>query len=137
MRMPRHVDKRSLGLIAGVEICLRRARALPKRPHGRPPKGRNRARRMPPPPRPASNGTASSSVLTDEPVIAAQSTPAASAPQPRSGPRPATATRRPPSQSRTPATTINYAYLMRDIRSLAVLAPTMVVVLILAFIFLH
>jgi hypothetical protein len=38
---------------------------------------------------------------------------------------------------KAPAVTINYQYLHRDINRLAVLAPAMVVLLIIAFIFLH
>jgi hypothetical protein len=38
---------------------------------------------------------------------------------------------------KAPAVTINYQYLHRDINRLAVLAPAMVVLLVIAYIFLH
>jgi hypothetical protein len=54
------------------------------------------------------------------------------------GPAVATHARRNPNLvRRSPAITINYEYLRHDIRYLAVLAPTMIVLLMLAFVFLH
>ncbi|MGH2448176.1 MAG: hypothetical protein ACRDFS_06185, partial [Chloroflexota bacterium] len=38
---------------------------------------------------------------------------------------------------RLPSTTINYGYLRRDLMTLAVLAPSMVVLVLIAFLFLH
>ncbi|MDQ2741016.1 MAG: hypothetical protein M3Z66_01760 [Chloroflexota bacterium] len=45
--------------------------------------------------------------------------------------------RGPASARRTPTLVVNYQYLRRDIRSLAVLAPTMIVLLVIAFFVLH
>jgi len=58
--------------------------------------------------------------------------PTAAAPAAARSRRPTTASSR-----RTPTTTINYHYLRRDLRTLGVLAPGMVVVLVVAFIVFH
>lgn len=66
----------------------------------------------------------------------APSAPAAVGAEP--APRmPAATVRRAQSARRAPVTTINYAYLGRDLRSLAILAPSMVILVIIAFIFIH
>jgi len=45
--------------------------------------------------------------------------------------------RGPAAARRTPTLVVNYQYLRRDIRSLSILAPTMIVLLIIAFFVLH
>jgi len=56
----------------------------------------------------------------------------------RNGTTSAARTRRGPAAARrTPTLVVNYQYLRRDIRSLSILAPTMIVLLIIAFFVLH
>lgn len=50
---------------------------------------------------------------------------------------PAATVRRPQTARRAPVTAINYAYLRHDLKTLAVLATSMVVLVIIAFIFIH
>jgi hypothetical protein len=38
---------------------------------------------------------------------------------------------------KAPGVTFNYEYLRRDMKRLAILAPSMIVILVLAFVFLH
>lgn len=45
--------------------------------------------------------------------------------------------RRAPTARRSPAAVMNYAYLRRDLRALGILAPAMIILVILAFIFIH
>jgi len=49
----------------------------------------------------------------------------------------ARARRGPAATRRTPTLVVNYQYLRRDIRSLSILAPTMIGLLIVAFFVLH
>lgn len=105
---------------------------MPKKVHNRPNRAKNRARR---PQRPA--GTAPEAVETPTEVSPA---PAAARPlappsEPRTSAVPA-ATRRGAAR-RAPVITINYSYLRHDLRMLAVLAPLMVVLLVVAYAVLH
>lgn len=98
---------------------------VPKKAHGRPAKGRARTRKSQ---RPADTAVVATPELgTAMPTASlAPAAAAAAAVRPRRGagvPR--------------AAATINYAYLRRDVLTLSVLAPLMVVILIAAFIFLH
>lgn len=109
---------------------------MPKKAHGRPAKTRNRVRR--PAARPAASDVglapAGQDLLAERvPVTTAGPTfhaarPAVAAPTVRRGASTA---------RRAPATVINYHYLRRDITTLSVLAPAMVVVLIILFFLLH
>ena len=83
-------------------------------------------------------------VLDQEPVLAtpAAEAPAAttvSAPPPPATTRPAapSARRAPPSARKTPTLTVNYGYLRHDLTLLAVLAVSMIVLVLVAYIFLH
>ncbi|MGH2441774.1 MAG: hypothetical protein ACRDFX_01250 [Chloroflexota bacterium] len=110
---------------------------MAKKSHGRPPKGRSKpARRTPPAPRTNAPGAGISeydngSVAGAIPVTAAT---AITAP-PVAPPRRST-TRRGGAPAR-PVLAINYHYLRRDITALGILAPSMIIALIIAYIFLH
>jgi hypothetical protein len=52
-------------------------------------------------------------------------------------PRPTQSARRAAPARRAPVITVNYAYLRRDITRLAVLAPAMVVLVLIAYFTLH
>lgn len=113
---------------------------MPKKVHGRPAKAKSRPRRVPQ----ATGGAAAQSAVLEGDVgdlTAAQPAatpvaPAASVGQPRrSGSMPAASRRT--GRIAAPTMTINYHYLRRDIMALAVLAPAMIVLLVLAFVFLH
>jgi len=126
---------------------------VPKKVHNRPAKSKARPRR--PVSRPATNAPSAPSNGADmSSGAAAEGTgvlPVASPPETRIGASPlarpaedrsagtsAARTRRGPAASRrTPTLVVNYQYLRRDIRSLSILAPTMIVLLIIAFFVLH
>lgn len=112
---------------------------MPKKAHGRPAKARNRSRRPAARPVPAAGDIAPADqdlIAERVPVTAVspsvqplRATSAVSAaPSARRG---AAANRR------APATAVNYHYLRRDITTLSILAPAMVVVLIILFFVLH
>lgn len=107
---------------------------MPKKVHGRSaPKSRTRARSAARPlPVPAQAGA------TQEELVPSETAQRAIAP-PQGGPaaRSVAATRRPTAARRTPVLAINYDYLRRDIRMLSVLAPSMIVLLVIAFFVLH
>jgi hypothetical protein len=106
---------------------------MPKKAPRRSNKGRARSRRPIP-----SSVNRSQSVAPDEepPDLTAAVVPA---PNPRTAPASARSTAKsgsaPP--ARTPATSINYAYLRHDLQMLGALAPSMVVLLVLTFRILH
>jgi hypothetical protein len=81
-------------------------------------------------PQPRSPGAGAAVAERTEPVV--PTAPAATA-RPTAPPP---ATRRATTR-REPTTTVNYAYLRRDVRVLAVLAPAMVVLVIIAFLVFH
>ena len=99
---------------------------MTKKASRRPVRTKARARRTPP--RPASNAA-----VQQEPVAA----PLAGAPtvmaRPAAGVVGSSVRRAPPAMRRAPGLTINYAYLRRDIYILAVLAPSMVVLVLIAY----
>ncbi len=79
-----------------------------------------------------------SDVMTEAVPIAGPMTTSVSNTPAAAAARSAPATRRAATTSRKATVpTINYAYLHRDIKALAILAPTMVIALILAFIVFH
>ena len=93
---------------------------MPKKAQTRAAKSKARARR--PQPRPAQPAT------TAAPMAAVETAP------------PATAPSTPPRRSaarRLPTVTLNYAYLQHDLRLLAMLAPAMVVLLVVAYFLFH
>src|SRR5437660_1589074 len=95
---------------------------VPKKAQGRPAKGKARSKR--PQQRPnRAPGPGTMAAVPDSAVAAAAATA-----QPTSR---RTATRR------APTITINYAYLRGDIMRLAVLAPLMVVLLLIAYVIFH
>ena len=102
---------------------------MPKKAHGRPAKARSRARRTPPPPRPYDMPTTTAL----ENRVAPNGAAGAPIAETVAVPRP------PRRRSAAPVaiTSVNYHYLRRDITTLAVLGPTMVILLVLAFLFLH
>jgi hypothetical protein len=113
---------------------------VPKKAHGRPAKARNRTRR--PPARPGSPSGATPSGQGD--LVAERvpvSTAATASIQSRSAVTagaPASSARRGGAAVRRPPTTvINYQYLRRDITTLTILAPAMIVVLVILFFVLH
>jgi hypothetical protein len=69
----------------------------------------------------------------DELIPSAPAQGSVSPPQTSAAPRASASTRRPTASRRTPVLAINYDYLRRDIRSLTMLAPAMVVLLVIAF----
>jgi hypothetical protein len=77
---------------------------------------------------PASSGATQEELISSGPP---QRTVAPS--QASAAARSVAATRRPTASRRTPVLAINYDYLRRDIRLLTVLAPSMVVLLVIAF----
>ena len=94
---------------------------MPKRVQGRSAKSKNRARR----PQTRLDQTA-------PPVPAEQTdTPAVSRPTP------APAVARRPAARRMPVTTVNYGYLRHDLRLLAIIEPSMVILLVVAYIVFH
>jgi hypothetical protein len=111
---------------------------LPKKVHGRStPKSKARTRTAPARPLavPVQAGATQEELIpTTTPARGASTS--ATAPTTRSGAATAAA-RRAVTSRRTPALTINYDYLRGDIRMLSVLAPSMVVLLLIAFFALH
>jgi hypothetical protein len=96
-----------------------------KKVQRRPNKARNRG------PRPASQPVSRPAVdtaISEAPVPEAAPLPRPTQPQP---------TRRAPTARRPPVTTINYDYLRHDLRMLGMLAPAMVILVVLAFLFIH
>jgi hypothetical protein len=113
---------------------------VPKRtPHGRPNKAKTRARRTPA--RPDTNGVGASPVLQQEAFagtgMTTTVTPAPTRTIQSSAAGAAAARRSAAALRKSPGIAINYHYLRRDITALLVLAPGMVVLLVLAFLFLH
>lgn len=110
---------------------------LPKKVHGRTaPKPRARTRQ--PSSRPAV--APGSTPVEQEELLVGATQPrvgrTSTAPAP-ARPSPAVAARRPVAARRAPVLTINYDYLRGDIRMLSILAPSMVVLLVIAFFVLH
>jgi hypothetical protein len=106
---------------------------MPKKAHGRQAKQRPRNRR------PTSAAvTAPAGYEGDAMTTAPAATPAVSSVAP---PRAASTTARPVARGgaarRAPTITVNYTYLRRDLMSLAVLGPAMVVLLIVAYLVFH
>ena len=126
---------------------------MPKKVHNRPAKSKARPRRpvsrpdtvVPPAPssNPVTPGMAAAEGSRSLPVAPPAeprtgASPLARPAEDRSGTTSAVRTRRGPAVARrTPTLVVNYQYLRRDIRSLTILAPTMIVLLILAFFVLH
>ncbi len=126
---------------------------MPKKVHNRPAKSKARPRR--PVSRPAttapsappngpdmSGGTVAegTGVLPVTPPAETRigASPLARPAEDRSAGTSAARMRRGPAASRrAPTLVVNYQYLRRDIRSLSILAPTMIVLLIIAFFVLH
>ncbi|HZU14954.1 MAG TPA: hypothetical protein VFB58_19120 [Chloroflexota bacterium] len=75
--------------------------------------------------RPVSSPAAQSTGVAEAPAAARPVAPPAARPRPSAPAR------------RAPGLTINYAYLGHDLRTLAVLGPLMVVILVIAFFVLH
>ncbi len=116
---------------------------MPKKVHGRPAKARNRPRRAP---AGVAAGAGSfepnivaETVPTSTPMAAAAANGVAAVPAAPAVARtnPAATRRASAAARKVAAATINYDYLRRDIRTLAVMAPVMIIVLIVAFIALH
>lgn len=110
---------------------------MPKRVHGRPPKAKSRPRR-PSGARPLSgaesDGRLGPSVVAERGPAGTLSSSAMSTAPTTS---PVSARRTPGGARRAPSAVINYSYLRRDVTTLSVLAPTMIVILVVAFFFLH
>lgn len=107
---------------------------MPKKVSRRPVRTKSRPRRVPPKPAaPAALAVENGSGSPDVMVGTAPVRPAAT-----TADRPATITRRPgPPPRKVAGITINYAYLQRDLRTLAILAPSMVVLVIVAYLKFH
>jgi hypothetical protein len=136
IRVPDALDisTNDVGIAQAIQL-LGESITVPKRaPHGRSPKNRNRARRAPPPPR---STAATAQVLEHDDLSDVAEAPRVARTTPRSPPATPVAARRAATTRRTTATAVNYAYLGRDVRALGMLAPGMIVLLVLAFIFLH
>lgn len=106
---------------------------MPKKSHGRTPKAKARSNHTAP------RATAPRPPDTTTGVITAGATTTSVATAPpvqRQAPAPPAA-RRSSTSARMPVTVVNYAYLRHDLRLLSLLAPAMVIILVLAFIFLH
>ena len=102
---------------------------LPKKVHGRSaPKSRSRARNAARP-LPVS---AQAAATQDEFIPSGPPQRTVTQAQGSAATRPVAA-RRPNSARRTPVLAINYDYLRRDIKALSILAPSMVVLLLIAF----
>jgi hypothetical protein len=107
---------------------------VPKKANRRPVRTKSRPRRVPPKPAtpatlPVENGSASPDVM----VETAPARPAAT-----TAGRSAAVTRRPgPPPRKVVGITINYAYLLRDLRTLAILDPAMVALVIVAYLKFH
>ncbi len=122
---------------------------MPKKVHNRPAKSKARPRRpattapSAPPNGPDMSGETAAEGTGVLPVAPPAETrigasPLARPAEDRGAGTSAARTRRGPAASRrTPTLVVNYQYLRRDIRSLSVLAPTMIVLLIIAFFVLH
>jgi hypothetical protein len=108
--------------------------ALPKKVHGRSaPKSKARTRNAPARPLavPAQSGATQDELIPNTaPPRAASTTQTAAATRPGTA---ATATRRAVGSRRTPVLAINYDYLRGDIRMLSMLAPSMAILLVIAF----
>lgn len=104
---------------------------MPKKAHGRPAKSKQRSRR--PQQRPIE--AAAEPVAPAVPSIPTAAVAAAPAAGPAAAPR--ASTRRPSSARRAPTLALNYHYLRHDIMTLGLLGPAMIVLLIIAYIFLH
>jgi hypothetical protein len=112
--------------------------ALPKKVHGRS-ASKTKTRTRTAPARPLAvpvQADATQDELIPSTTPSRGTSTSAAAPSTRSGAA-ATAARRAVASRRTPALTINYDYLRGDIRMLSVLAPSMVVLLVIAFFALH
>lgn len=121
-------------------VCLPQMKelALPKKVHGRP-ASKAKARTRTAPARPVAvpvpaGATQDELIPSTSPVRAGTTT--ASAPSARGGAS-AAAARRAVASRRAPTLTINYDYLRGDIRTLSLLAPSMVVLLVIAFFAFH
>jgi len=143
-----------VGSVSEVDVLPQgRVVRVPKKVHNRPAKSKARPRR--PIPR---SGAAASSARSLDPVVSdgagvegtgtlpmapslesrTGASPLARPAEDRSGTTSIPRTRRGPAAARrTPTLVVNYQYLRRDIRSLSILAPTMIVLLIIAFFVLH
>ena len=112
---------------------------MPKKVHGRPNKAKSRARR-PQQQRPVMPAPDTVEMQEEAPAavpVAAPVRPRAATAAPQSAaPSASTAARR-AAQRRAPVIAINYSYLRHDLRMLAVLAPLMVVLLVVAYAVLH
>lgn len=110
---------------------------MPKKVHGRPAKGKARPRR--PASRPVNQGLSAPETMNgDESAGAAAvmaAPPPVTTPAARAGR--AEARRAGPGPRKAPGIVVNYEYLRHDLRTLAILAPAMVVLLVIAFLFLH
>jgi hypothetical protein len=105
---------------------------MPKKAHGRQAKQRSRSRR-------ATSPMQTPQAVYKEDGVSAAPIPAAAATAPAA--RPATAApraaTRPGAARRAPTLTINYGYLRRDLVSLGILGPAMIVLLIVAYLIFH
>lgn len=118
---------------------------MPKKTHRQPPRSKNRPRR--PPPRPSTAPSVRAVAAPDEVapeeevasagVVATAPTPARTRPAIPAPAAPAMSRRPTRPGAKVAGITINYAYLRRDLRTLAVLAPLMVVLVIASFFVFH
>jgi len=106
---------------------------VPKKTQRRP--ARSKSQRRHPAPRP-NGATAHEETEVATTTVVAQPAPARAATTVSSAAS-AAARRSAQSSRRTAVTAINYAYLRHDLVSLAVLAPAMVVLVIVAYVFVH
>lgn len=106
---------------------------MPKKTHGRPARSKNRQRRPAGPPANRPSGAVVEEVETI--AVAQAAAPMTTAAPPPASPR--LATRRAPPSRKTAGIPINYTYLSHDLKQLALLAPGMVILVVIAFIFLH
>jgi len=112
---------------------------VPKRPHGRPAKARNRARRPASPSIPPNGGVAPAGqdLVAERVPVTTAAAPTQQRAAATAAAVPAASRRGAPAARRGPATIINYQYLRHDLRTLSILAPAMIVVLVILFFLLH